>query len=482
MTLIAPERMIARRALSRTRQIDHVCDRDQFPDVVTWIQTQFYIPELNGPMQLAPYQQAVMNEACRLDVAGNFVYDLVLWSDIKKSIKSCIAAAVVLYRALHTEWFSAKIVANDLKQADSRVFFYIRRCLELNTALGERATIRNYKITFDNHSVIEAIPVDPSGEAGGNDDLLEYTELHAFNSKAALRLWTETTISPTKYGKSQRWADTYAGMSGESPILEPLYERLVKPENQLDLGIPGLEVYANGKQLSLWNTQPRLSWQTPDYYASESATILPNEFLRVHRNQWTTSVNVFVPPEWWDGCKQTLPEFDAKDPVIVGVDAAVSGDCFAIVAVTRKADTVYVRSCRIWTPPKGGALDYGAENGPDQYLRELARTFNVIQFAYDPYQLHDLATRGRKDGVGWFREFPQGQDRLIADKQLYDTIRDRRLVHDGNVNLTEHVKNANAKLEGDNKLRIVKRAEHLKIDACVALSMASSEARRLLVG
>jgi hypothetical protein len=32
--------------------------------------------------------------------------------------------------------------------------------------------------------------------------------------------------------------------------------------------------------------------------------------------------------------------------------------------------------------------------------------------------------------------------------------------------------NANAKSEGDNKLRIVKRADHLKIDLAVCLSMA----------
>lgn len=457
-------------------------------DPVEWIESEFYIPELNGPIVLYPYQRAVLREAYRRDESGRFIYDVVLWGDIKKSAKSSIAAAVVLERALRTAWGSFKIVANDLKQADSRVFYYIRRAIQLNPRLKTRAVIHNYKITQDNHTVIEAIPVDPDGEAGGNDDMIEYTELHGFNSKAALKLWTETTISPTKHGFSQRWADTYAGFSGESPILEPIYDQLAKDENLLDLGIPGLKVYAKAKILCLWNDEPRLPWQTPAYYASEEVTLVPNEFQRVHRNQWTTSVSVFVPVEWWEACAGDIPPLEPGEPLVVALDAAISGDCFGIVAVSRKGDKVYKRYVRAWTPPRGGKLEYSNVQDPNDVaypegeIRRLAREYNVAQFAYDQYQLHDLATRLIREGIGWFRVFPQGQDRLVADKQLYDDIRDRRFVHDGDPVLSAHVKNANAKTEGENKLRIVKRAEHLKIDTAVCASMANSEARRLNIG
>jgi len=106
----------------------------------------------------------------------------------------------------------------------------------------------------------------------------------------------------------------------------------------------------------------------------------------------------------------------------------------------------------------------------------------VVEVGLDPYRLADLASRLRREGVGHFREFAQGQPRLVADKQLYDMIRDRRIVHDGTLtDLREHVQNANRKDDGD-KLRIIKRAEHLKVDLCVALSMSSSEAKRLNIG
>ena len=446
------------------------------PDPVTWIEREFYIPERqhedNPAMPLADYQRAVIREAHRTDPAGNFIYDLILWSDVKKSAKSSIAAAVILYRALRTPYGSFKVVANDLKQADSRVFYYARRAIELNPRLRALAEIKNYKITLQNRAVIEAVPVDPSGEAGGNDDFIEFTELHAASSKASQRMWAEMTIPPTKHGKAQRWIDTYAGHTGEAPILEQLYQDCVKPEN-LITELPGapadLEIYRSGSILCLWNTKPRLTWQNEAYYTSEARILPPAEFDRMHRNHWVTSASVFVPPEWWLACRcspNELYELRPDDPMVVGIDAGVASDCFAVVGITRRGERVTVRTLRVWQPDNK-KLDFAE---PESYLRSLHKRFNVIEFCYDPYQLHDMATRMRRDGLR-FREFNQGQDRLIADKQLYDAIRDRRIQHDGNVILTTHVENANAVTEGE-KMRLVKRAPHLKIDAAVALSMA----------
>lgn len=470
---------LARRTLQRVRAIPVPTQAPAvLDDPIAWIESEFYIPELNGPIKLADYQQAALREAYRRDDQGHFVYSVVVWSDIKKSAKSSIAAAVVLERARRLYYGSIKVVANDLKQADSRVAFYARRAIELNPRLTSRVKVKpsGYHMEFDNRTRVEAVPVDPKGEAGGNDDLIVFSELWAANQTAAQRMWTEMTLSPTKYGQSQRWVETYAGFSGESPLLEQLYQTGVAEGRQLDLGVPGLEVYASdsARMLVLWNTQPRLPWQSAEYYAQEAAILLPSEFQRVHRNAWVTSENVFVPGEWWAAC-QGDTAIDA--PVVIGMDAGVSNDCFAIVGVSRRGDQVYVRFVRVWKPPKGGAIDFAE---PEQAIHDLCQQYNVVQVAYDPYQLHQMATRLRRDGVTWMREFPQGQDRLKADKGLYDSIRDRHITHDGDAVLAEHIKNANAKSEGDvDKLRMVKRADHLKIDAAVALSMAHAESRRL---
>jgi phage terminase large subunit-like protein len=465
-------------------------------DPVAWIEREFYVPETMQAIVLEPYQRAVLREAFRRDDDGQFIYSLVLWGDLKKSAKSTIAAAAVLWLAWHREWESARIVGNDLKQADSRTFFYIRRAIELNPRLKAVCTVKNYHIALPNHTTIEAIAVDPKGEAGGGDLIVCFTELWAAKNEAAKQLWTETTLSPLKYGRSLRWCESYAGYIGASPILEQLYEqgvtggRVVDVKDDEGRSIEGLELYANdsARLLALWNTQPRCSWQTEEYYGQEAATLTPSEFQRVHRNRWAASEEAFVPDEWWQACKGDVPPLPPYKSVVVGIDAATDSDCFAIVTVFRIGEPVYVLHARQWTPPKGGKLVFNNpdnpndETTPEGYLRWLARTYPVVEFCYDPYQLHDLASRLRREGVGHFYEFTQGALRLVADKQLYDLIRDRAMVHPGHLHdLNAHIANANRKAEGD-KLRIVKRKPELKIDLAVATSMAAHEAKRLNIG
>jgi phage terminase large subunit-like protein len=99
---------------------------------------------------------------------------------------------------------------------------------------------------------------------------------------------------------------------------------------------------------------------------------------------------------------------------------------------------------------------------------------------YDPYQLHKMATDLRKEGLGWFKEFSQGKDRLVADKQFYDLVMSRRIAHGNDPTMRQHVQNAAAKTEGDARhLRFVKKADRLKIDALVAASMAAFQCLRL---
>jgi hypothetical protein len=369
-----------------------------------------------------------------------------------------------------------------LKQAESRVYEYARRAVFLREDWRASIQVNNYKMTLPNHSVIEAIPVDPTGEAGGNDDFLCYTELWGWKSLKHQQMWTESTLSPTKYGKSLRWCESYAGYSGESPVLEQLYLSGVKNGRVLS---SDYEMYANdaARTFVLWMTKPSLPWQTPEYYAQESASLAPAEYRRVHQNEWVSSEESFLEDiAMWDRCKADLPPLRSDQPVVAGLDASVSGDCFAISVVSREGETIQLREVRIWTPPAGGKLDYGAPNGPKAYLRDMAARLNLVEVAYDQYQAHDMATELQREGVGWFRPFQQGSERLVGDKHFYDVILSRKFQHDGTHHeLREHISNANRKTDGD-KFRIVKKAEHLPIDGAVATAMAAQEARRLNVG
>lgn len=476
-------------------------------DLVTWIKRNFFIPETKndpdarGRIVLQQYQEDALREALTPGPDGRFKYSIIVWSDIKKSAKSTIAAAVNLARAWHNEFGEFYVVANDLKQADSRVANYLRRGVLLNPEMNKKVKMRGYRIEAPSGSFIEAIPIDPSGEAGSNADQITFSELWGANEKEKQDMWAEMTIPPTKYGHAFRWIESYAGFTGESNLLYSLYElgvkrgRLLWPDKLYPVtdGAPTpLELYVNDAagMLCLWNTQPRCPWQTKEYYASEQQILTPNQFLRVHRNQWVSSTETFIPMEWWDACRRDPSEWPQVDrkrhPMVIAMDAGVSSDNFGMTLQFRHpqlTEDVCIERARKWEPEPGKKLDFQGTDedpGPEKVLRQWIKEFNVIQVCYDPYQLHDMATRLRRDGLAWFKEFSQGQDRLIADGGLKSLIRDRRLWHRGEPDLREHIQNADAKVDTeDQKLRIVKRAEQLKVDLAVCASMGSHEVLRL---
>lgn len=470
-------------------------------DPVEWIEHEFYIPETRQPMKLAKYQARALREALSKDERGLFKYSTVIWADIKKSAKTSIAAAVVDYMLANMPFASAKFVANDLDQADSRAAKMLRTNFKLHPRADMLVVPSRNLIRYPNESEVLSIPIDPSGEAGGNDNIIAFDELWGAHEKAKQTMWTEMTLSPTKFGKSLRWVSSYAGHQGESELLWSLYQQGVDSEAQFpgaghkfgwcDEFDPPLECYYNdaARLFCLWNTVPRLAWQTPEYYAQESATLTTSEFSRVHRNQWATAQEQFVPIEWWDACAdESLNNLTwwLNEAHIVALDAAVSRDCFGIVGVARNRkfrDHVDVRFMKLWTPPKGGTIDFVNQQDPtdaqypEGYLRKNYKRFNIIEHAYDPMHLSEMPKRLMRAGYGFYRVFPQNRERLVADKLLYDLIRDRRIHHNGKLTeLRTHIQNANVETHDEKHLRIVKRAASLHIDLAVALSMACARA------
>jgi len=459
-----------------------------FADPVEWIQENFYIPEINAPMKLYPSQIEPLKEALKIDTnTGLFDYSTICWSSIKKSAKSSIAASVGMWFAFQNPWSQVRIVANSLKQAYSRSYYYCTRAIALNPKWRNTIKVTGNTIKLPNGSTITAVPLNPDTEAGGGDDFVMYTEIWAWRHEAALRMWSETTLTPLLYGKSLRWAEGYCGYLGASPVLEDLYQHGVKEGRLIN---EKYEMYRNeaGRLFCLWQTKPHLPWQTKEYYEQEAATLTPNEFNRLHRNQWGTSVDTFVPPEWWHSCKANMPELKPKETIVLAMDAGVSDDSFALTGVRKwGADGVDVAYSRRWLPPQGGKISFtnpdnpGDRDTPEGEIRYLCDNYNVVMVAYDPYQLEDMANRLGREGVAWFFAFTQGSQRLTADSNLRTLIREKRLRHKGDPDLTEHVLNAGAKTDSeDSRIRIVKRAQHLKTDLAVALSMCADRILYLL--
>ncbi len=194
-----------------------------------------------------------------------------------------------------------------------------------------------------------------------------------------------------------------------------------------------------------------------------------------------TDVEKFMPSMlWWDACGIDMPPLDTRTPLVLSADAGINNDSFGLTGTSRHwelNDSVAIRYVREWRLSKAHPVDFPVVEAE---IRWLCANYDVVEFTYDPYQLHDMATRLQRDGVVKTRPFPQGADRLEADKQYLDLVVQRRLFHDRNPILRAHVDNADKKLDTETrKLRIVKRQEDLKIDVLVSSSMGAYRCLKL---
>lgn len=467
---------------------------------------------------LQPFQEAVLDYAFARDAEGRLRYDTIIWSQPKKSGKTTVAGLVGRWAAeTWGQYGEVLYVGNDLAQATGRGFAAHRQSIELTPgymrarcALPNRWEVQTTMMRcLTTGTICKAIATDYQGEAGANPIITIWEELWGFIHKDALRFWAEVAPSPAR-PDSVRLVVTYAGYEGESELLWSLYQATVKDGRQLlvrdmrkaagafaeapnpDDPIP---CYVNEAKrlLAFWDSGPesrRMPWQQGErgraYYASESATQTPAQFRRLHLNEWVSSESEFVPMPWWDACAKPALPMTGGDPapMVMALDAAVTGDCFGLVIVSRDPDkpddSVRVRYVRKWDPPRGGSISF---RDVEEVVRDACAHFNIVEVCYDPYQLHDMCTRLLQEGVGNFQPFNQGQTRLEADSLLYQLIAHRRLGHAGEADLREHISNANAQTQKaeDSKLRIVKKAEARKVDLAVSLSMACYEILRLNV-
>src|SRR3990170_1714697 len=498
------------------------------PDMCDWIEANFYsvsaaqetidedrdtitVQPPSSLIRLTRWQKAILHYIFR------HRFTTIIYSTPKKSGKTTLAAAVARYVAEHYGPHAEILcLAKDKEQAHSRVYDACMRSVSLSPTYSKRRRETEVWVAWEKDmthkptgGTIKAVSSDYKGEAGANPTLTVWTELWNYQSESFYRLWAELTPVPTR-AFSMRWVETYAGRTGESELLEQLYE-LGKAGRQLSAGELGdlgcfPESPRNADPIPIWVNESaglfmywdfgiiarRMPWQqgvvAHRYYIQQEQMLSPNEYRRLHLNEWTGSEAQFIPIEWWDACIDPIPlKAEDRTPLVVAIDASVTGDCTAISVCARHPvhhDHIAERYSRAWYPHQmpGGKMNY--QTSISDVVDWLTKNYNVVQVAYDPYQLHHWAVEQRaQTPSAWYREFGQGEERLVADKGLYDAIRDRRLHHLGEMEMRQHIINADAEIPAkqENKLRLVKKTKGKKIDLACALSMAHRECQRLML-
>lgn len=345
-----------------------------------------------------------------------------------------------------------------------------------------------FALSFQNGATLYCGGIEePMSWEGGNVSFAHLDEARRMRTAQALKVLDgRVRIAGTDGTPPQLWLTT-------TPRMNWLYEYFGP---QLPSGDDPRAAFKRDAQIVTLHTvdNERDGNLSPGYVHQRRQSLSEQEARVLLEAEWEDidEADRFLPSMvWWDTLKEALAPVTRNEPMVLAMDAATGraasvSDCFGMLGVTRhpiRHNDVAVRFVAKWQAKAGHAIDFqGNEQapGPEIVVRRLCRELNVVEVCYDPTQLHDMATRLKREGLARFYEFSQASLRAESDKMLYDLITQKRLAHDGNGDLRAHVDNADRKADAqDRKMRIVKREERLKIDLAVCLSMAAFECLRL---
>ncbi len=431
--------------------------------------------DVGKPFVLLPAERDFIEYAFLTDGNGRLLYPEQVFAAPKKSGKTGFAALLMLTTVLlfGGRFAEGYALANDLEQAQSRVFLAITRIVEASPLLASQAEITRDKITFPAFSgaTISAIASDYAGAAGANPTISVFDELWGYTSERSRRLWDEMVPPPTRK-IACRLTVTYAGFAGESVLLEEMHKRgMAQPE-------VGPSLRAGDGLLFAWHTQPIAPWQTESWLTQMRQALRPNQFLRMIANTFVTSESTFIPMEAWDACVDPNAQplvVDQMLPIWIGADASVKHDSTAIVATTwdHAAQKVRLVWHRVFQPTPTEPLDFEATI--ENTIIELAQRFKIQRILFDPYQMQSTAQRLARMRIP-VEEFPQTVANLTAASQnLYELITGRNLVAYPDPAMRLAVSRCVA-IESSRGWRIAKEKQSHRIDVVVALAMAAHAA------
>jgi len=432
-------------------------------DIIKFAREQFYIPETKSPIILEEWQK---EEILKPLFYGDRSYTMALIGECKKTGKSTLAALIAEWFLFCGEDYSEiYLAARDKDQASWIVFSKLVKAIEMNEYALTRCKITKDAIEIPSKgSVLRCLPTDISC-AGLNPNLVVFDELWSYEYESMQRFFEEMTTVPTRKNPLALIV-TYAGYDDET-LLYQLYKKGMELEKSLD---PTFFFYWEGENGIPINRMP---WQSEKYLKQQRGRLRENTYLRLHENRWVEDITQFIDMDKFDQCvnKDLTPILPNKDIEIwVGIDASVSGDSTAVVAVTRKENKIILADYKKWQPSKKNPIDL--EETVEKYIIDLDRDFNLKLAYYDPYQLHRSAMTLKKEGIR-IKELPQTVSNTIDFSQnLYDLIQFGNIEFYPSPELRRHIKSCKAK-EMERGYRIIKGSQSSKIDIAIAMAMAS---------
>ena len=405
--------------------------------------------------------------------------------DMKKGMgkgggKTPIAACIGAFELAGDVHISPRVIigAASLKQANW-VFGDLRTCVSESPTL--RPLVEPYDLQIllrDRPGVAERIAAEAGTNDGARCTCFIADEAHEW-TEGRKRVYLIVDGAVAKRRDAFTLAITTAGVKGKESPAEDLYNYGVKVASGLVVDDAFLfEWYAAPEGLELDDSE---QWLAAVMAANPAAgdfldldnirhrfeTIPRHEFERYHLNRWVSSTSNFVSLDDWDACAGEV-DIEPGDRAVVAVDGAAKRDTTAVDLIVPKDGKLHVRAQVFEPPDDGGVID---PTMPEEYIRELCRTYDVTTIPFDPALFFRSAQLLLEEGLP-LEEWPQTHTRMIpASQALFDAIRERRIVHDGDPVLRAHIAACVARETGRGwRLDKDRAADH--IDAAVALAMA----------
>lgn len=452
---------------------------------------ELYVLESGELITLRPFQKRIFEHVFTPREDGTFPYKTFVFSTVKKSAKSTLGAAIGSWWAFGLGNKNDEIyaLANDLEQAQGRIYRMLRRSIEMHPLLAsECAKITERKIELKNGTTIEALSGDYAGAAGSNPGLSLWDELWAFRDEGSRRLYEEMTPPPTRK-QSMRVIVTYAGMIGESVLLEDIYKSVVRPENAIDMGVAtnyeteqetSVPCYASGDTFVYWDHEGRQPWQNGEYYRSQrnSPGFRLSAFRRIHRNEWVEA-DEGMDMNQWDACEQLGRDLgyvapappNQQIPIAVGIDASTIKDRAAVVSCFKKDGRIWLGPRKWWQPSKESPLNF--EKTIEDYILWLSENYFCSVVYYDPWQMASTAQRLIDKGIYMVPYSQTIPGTIKFTENLLDKLSERNIVLCPDSDLRSEATMVSVKEIAGKGRRFIKDTTRKKIDSVIALSMAA---------
>lgn len=437
-------------------------------------------------IRLRPWQHNIAGMTYARQPNGRLRHRQAMIGLPRKNGKSALGSSFGLYglvmSAIGSEIYSC---AADKDQA--RIVFEVaKRMVEMDEELSSMIHVYRDSLVYEETgSIYKVLSSEAFTKEGLNPTTIIFDELHALPNPD---MYNVMSLAQGTRRDPLLIVITTAGVktdqTGQDSVCYRMFQQGVKISKGEDhddsffMAWWGAPDGANYRDEKVWaKANPGYDdLIDPEDFRSVIKRIPENEFRTKRLNQWTNTIQAWLPQGAWDACKNDEPFTPGPRGVVLGFDGSSTGDNTAIVAIA--VDTNQVKVLGLWEKPLKDSDNWRVPR--DQVkdaLRNACTTYNVREIAADPWLWQDALEELADEGLP-IVQFPQHVGRMgPATQRFYEAVINKTISHDGDPALARHLDNAKLKLSSKgNVLTKENKSSPRKIDLAVASVMAEDRA------